>query len=1308
MSAKACGIGLVLVLLVPAYGQDGPGAGSGELPVFPVPAGTVFQRHEVFLGEGAPGGTTAGPGGLVLMYSNTLGADGIPLGPFLGTDDIATVFTHNCRMRKFEFPVLGRVDPALGGGPYTVSWSFYRNCPQAVPSHERNSLKINGTVGSLSFPDDAPRTISVNLGGAGVAMPTNVWFGVSFNRANAGVVGGTLPTTGMSCDQFDYQGSVRCGSGLGGYPNYSMASFNLQMWADAGTCRDAFVGYKNNRPSGSILNPGYDVYLIDDLELGVETCEMIAYEVALLGQGFYTMEMRNGCETPPIPGTQKFFGNNNDTVVQTARFAFDPPITLPRDIFFAGTVNNSTGSYIVTGQQACVGATLDYFDVQTGGICNPVPAGLGIHAGLNLTITCAGRPPVGGCCDMIGLQCQGGPDDGKPCCPEGMEVRPYCLAEPTLHDSYPPCASPGSCETVCRELPEMNCPWPPRFSALQPTWVEGATCGSGPFLHTCGVAACCRPDYGCENLNATQCLAVEPVEEPRLWQRGRYCGFDGQRCPAIACLGPAGDCSFPHNDGGCHDSYCCSYVCDVDSYCCQVEWDRSCVDLTAELCDTFMEHDYCWLGGPLFDALPVQPGSRTYFSNMRATEEATDPWFACVFQAPAARGYGTVWFKFVASHTSATVSTSYSDPSGDSLVQVFTPLDNSSEQAACSTLVSIACGDNVRGCPVNSNHARFCVRNLVPGQTYYVMVASKTVLDKGVHELEILSPCTAGTDDCDADGILDACEADCNVNDFPDDCEVALGRALDCNKNGVPDECDPDCNGNNAPDDCDVTTGFSEDCDEDGLPDECLTDRFELKPEGRHGAFGSVVALDGDLAVVGDPNTEFGQNWRRGAVHVFRRNGLFWTQDTTWTSPTDVSDDGFGQSVAVTGDWVLASAPYEDVGTVVDAGVVYAFHREGGTWGAPGRLTSSEPIAGHHFGSTLAASGSYALVGSIHASPPPAYCERGADVSVLTGNRHGWREISRIADPAPQWCGLFGSALALDDEHLVIGSLVQGDSGPYNEALVHVFGRGDGDFWRLESTLHAPSTWGSDCFGRAVAIEGDLIVVGAANASLETYACGTDVNVFRRTDSPSGSPWVHEGRLPVADDDSSGSFGGPVSIKGGRVAVPTSYPQTYQPIGYLFERVDGSWTNTVSWFDKTRVVTQDDLFLVAGGPTEVLIASPKWDRAQESIVGFAEIRPLEAIDCNGNRTPDPCDLHAGTSPDCNGDGTLDECQSLPPAADIDFDGDTDLRDLAAFLRCYTGPGKTTLRPCCGVFDTTPDSAVDGLDFRGFSALFEGP
>ncbi|MEM7165378.1 MAG: immunoglobulin domain-containing protein [Planctomycetota bacterium] len=49
---------------------------------------------------------------------------------------------------------------------------------------------------------------------------------------------------------------------------------------------------------------------------------------------------------------------------------------------------------------------------------------------------------------------------------------------------------------------------------------------------------------------------------------------------------------------------------------------------------------------------------------------------------------------------------------------------------------------------------------------------------------------TSNADDCDANGIPDACDPDCNANGIADACDITAGSSLDMNGNGIPDECE--------------------------------------------------------------------------------------------------------------------------------------------------------------------------------------------------------------------------------------------------------------------------------------------------------------------------------------------------------------------------------------------------------------------------------------------------------------------------------------------------------------------------------------
>ena len=564
--------------------------------LFPIPASVVLERH--FVG-GSEDANVAGSGGERLIYSNTLGTFAAPLGAGnLVSDDIATTVLDGCKLRRYEFPVVGKVDPAGIGGPYTATFALYRSCPGSVPPASRPALVIPGTQGQAVFPNDAPRLISF-VAAANVTLPTNFWFGIRFSRNNAGVIVGAPAMKGFSADSYDYPG-FPCNADFGGFPDQPHASFNVEIYADA-TCPEVFIGYKNNKPSGSLFNPGADVTFADDIQLGVDGCQMVAYEVAAKGVAFYTFDMRPGCEGPAIPGTEKFFTIGSGTDVKIARFTIDPPVPLPQNLWLSAKVNNVNGSVVVAGVQAAIGQTDDVIGVIGDQGCTLTdPWGTGVYAALNVSITCAGAPPAGACCDMA-------------------------IVEPNG-------------EAVCREVPQMNCPWPPRFSALQPAWVPGATCDADPFPYPCGQSACCFVDqWGsseCANLTQRQCDQAGDLTRPRQWQKGRYCNEFGRHCVHPDCLGRTGDCMRPRchsqgrvctggvNDGqpctsntqcpngrcdfcdashchvgptccdscppvGCEDNECCTKVCNYfpdGPYCCEVEWDDTCAALAREFC----------------------------------------------------------------------------------------------------------------------------------------------------------------------------------------------------------------------------------------------------------------------------------------------------------------------------------------------------------------------------------------------------------------------------------------------------------------------------------------------------------------------------------------------------------------------------------------------------------------------------------------------------------------------------------------------------------------------------------------------------
>ena len=136
--------------------------------------------------------------------------------------------------------------------------------------------------------------------------------------------------------------------------------------------------------------------------------------------------------------------------------------------------------------------------------------------------------------------------------------------------------------------------------------------------------------------------------------------------------------------------------------------------------------------------------------------------------------------------------------------------------------------------------------------------------------------------------------------------------------------------------------------------------------------FGISVAISGDYAIVGAVYEDGGAGdplFNSGAAYVFERIGGTWTEVTPILRASDAqADDYFGYSVAISGDYAIVGAYSEDGGAgdpLNSSGAAYVFERCGGTWTeVTPILRASDAQAGDVFGASVAISGDYAIVGA--------------------------------------------------------------------------------------------------------------------------------------------------------------------------------------------------------------------------------------------------------------------------------------------------------------------------------------------------------
>ena len=130
--------------------------------------------------------------------------------------------------------------------------------------------------------------------------------------------------------------------------------------------------------------------------------------------------------------------------------------------------------------------------------------------------------------------------------------------------------------------------------------------------------------------------------------------------------------------------------------------------------------------------------------------------------------------------------------------------------------------------------------------------------------------------------------------------------------------------------------------------------------------FGHSVAVAGDTILVGSFANDIGSNVNQGSVEVFAKTAGTWTRQSTIVAPDGTAGDVFGHHVALSGDIALIGAYGRDVATAADQGLAYVFTRAGTAWTHQETLSASDGTAGDGFGYSLALSGDDAVIAALN------------------------------------------------------------------------------------------------------------------------------------------------------------------------------------------------------------------------------------------------------------------------------------------------------------------------------------------------------
>ena len=316
------------------------------------------------------------------------------------------------------------------------------------------------------------------------------------------------------------------------------------------------------------------------------------------------------------------------------------------------------------------------------------------------------------------------------------------------------------------------------------------------------------------------------------------------------------------------------------------------------------------------------------------------------------------------------------------------------------------------------------------------------------------------------------------------------------------------------------------------------------------------VAVSGNTVVVGASDATVGGIYNQGAVYVFIESAAGWTDMTqvaTLTSSDGVADDGFGSSVAISGNTIVVGAPRAVVDGTDNLGAAYVFTEPGTGWAnmtqsakltrstvAPVPIIISVPIAVQSGGLPEIAAGgqiSMSQTASLTASNGLASNdESAASASALYDGNDDYEE--------------FGASVAISGNTVVVGAccIPPPCLPPYRlgPGAAYVFTEPSTGWANMTQTAKLTPSDGSFFFGTSVAISGNTVVVGAVTyaGDLDFFAFGGPSPAAAYVFTEPNEGWANmtqTAKLTASDGAAYYEFGDSVAISGSTIVVGSPF-----------------------------------------------------------------------------------------------------------------------------------------------------------------------
>ena len=205
--------------------------------------------------------------------------------------------------------------------------------------------------------------------------------------------------------------------------------------------------------------------------------------------------------------------------------------------------------------------------------------------------------------------------------------------------------------------------------------------------------------------------------------------------------------------------------------------------------------------------------------------------------------------------------------------------------------------------------------------------------------------------------------------------------------------------------------------------------------------FGISVGMDatGTTVIVGAEyhtvTAGTAEDTQAGAAYIFTAPSGSWSQAAELTASDATAYSDFGVSVAIRSATAVVGSPSHTVGSNADQGAAYVFTPSGTSWSQAAELAATGGAAGDYFGTSVATSGTTAVVGA-----PGASSSQGA-AYVFTAS--SWSQVAALTASGATSGNFLGQSVAIsaDGSTIVAGApgAPPASTGSYSQGTMYQF-----------------------------------------------------------------------------------------------------------------------------------------------------------------------------------------------------------------------------------------------------------------------------